>query len=292
MQTTMNIRQLKTFIALAENGTFSAAGESVGLSHSAVSLHVKALEQELDVKLVDRTKRPPVLTGTGVALVEHTRRLINILDEIAALGSQKGLIGSISVGVVPSALENLLPLALAALRKEHPQFEIRIRAGLSGELATLLRTGDIDVAIATAPLQEEGLRIRIVRSEPLFIISPAEFCVSDMRDLFRSYPFIWFSRKTWIGQQIERFLQEAKIKVNSDIEIDSIPAISALVQNGLGVSIIPIHSKASPLPDNVRQIPFGTPQHKRELALLDRPNNPKSQLSDALYDALKAVVSK
>jgi molybdate transport repressor ModE-like protein len=65
----MNLRQLKTLVELAETGSFSAAGRAVGLSHSAVSLHVKALEEELNVQLVDRSRRPPTLTNRGLALV-------------------------------------------------------------------------------------------------------------------------------------------------------------------------------------------------------------------------------
>ena len=216
--------------------------------------------------------------------------MIDLLDDIAALGSQDGLIGSISVGVVPSALANLLPPALAPLRKEHPRFNIRIRAGLSGELASLVRSGEIDVAIATAPVPAmEGIRTRKFSSEPLFVMAPAACPETTTRETLGSYPFIWFSRKTWAGQQIERLLDEAKIRVHSDIEIDSIPAIGALVQHGLGVSIVPLGSTAAPLSDNIRLFPFGEPQHYRDLAQLERPNNPKSQLSDELLEALTGI---
>ncbi len=100
-----SLRQLKTFIAIAETGTFSAAGAVIGLSHSAVSLHVKALEGELGVQLIDRGRRPPVLTDRGHALLDCARRMVDLLDEMAALGAESGLIGSISAGVVPSATQ-------------------------------------------------------------------------------------------------------------------------------------------------------------------------------------------
>ena len=87
----MNLRQLRSFVAIAETGTLSAAADAVGLSHSAVSLHVKALEEELCVPLIDRSRRPPVLTDRGTALVFYGRRLADLLDEMAGLGSEDEL---------------------------------------------------------------------------------------------------------------------------------------------------------------------------------------------------------
>ncbi len=135
----MNLRQLRTLVAIAEQGSFTAAGNAVGLSHSAISLHVKALEQELGVALVDRTQRPPRLTARGAALVEQARRMAALVDEIRALGSDEMLAGSLAVGVVPTEMVHLLPPALARLRALHPKLAIRVRTGLSSELAQAVR---------------------------------------------------------------------------------------------------------------------------------------------------------
>lgn len=288
----MNIRQLKTFMAIAEKGTFSAAGEAVGLSHSAVSLHVKALEQSLDIALVDRSRRPPALTDTGHALVERIRRMIDLLDDISSLGSQRELVGSISVGVVPSAMVDLFPPALAAIARQHPMLNVRIRTGLSGELALLVRSGDMDVAIATAPRETlDGLRARTILREPLYAIAHVDFPEESVAELVQAHPFILFSRQTWAGQQIETMLYNEKISINSNMEINSIPAIRALVEHGLGVSIIPERPGIVPASPQLRALPFGAPQHARELAQLERPNNPKSRLADALFAALSDQVA-
>jgi DNA-binding transcriptional LysR family regulator len=72
----MDLRRLRTMVAIAHHPSFTAAGAAIGLSHSAVSLHVKELEAELGVALVDRSRRPPALTDRGAALVEHARRML------------------------------------------------------------------------------------------------------------------------------------------------------------------------------------------------------------------------
>ena len=283
----MNLRQLKTFIAIAEAGTFSAAGEAVGLSHSAVSLHVKALEDELGVVLIDRSRRPPVLTDRGLALVDCSRRMVDLMDEMAALGSEAGLIGAISAGVVPSAMTDLMPPALAQMRALHPKLKVRIHTGLSGELAALVRGGELDVAISTAPEQTlAGVEARTIVSEPLYIIAPSDQPEMPVGELLSSLPFVWFSRKTWAGQQIERLLLGEGIVVRGDMEVDSLLAVTSLVSHGLGVSVVPQHPRARPFPEGVKSVPFGDPQYTRRLALLERPKNPKRRLADALYSAL------
>jgi len=287
----MNIRQLKTFLAVAETGTFSAAGEAVGLSHSAISLHIKALESALGTALVDRSRRPPVLTAKGHALVERSRRMIDLMDEISALGSDESLVGSLDVGVVPSAIIDLVPPALAEMRKRQPKLKLQIRTGLSGELAARVRGGELDVAIATEPEQLiEGLRFRTIWQEPLVVIIPREWPELSVREVLLNRPFIWFSRATWAGQQIERRLIEMGIFVRDTMEVDSLIAVTALVRHGLGVSIVPRRKDGAALPPEIRTLPFGEPQYTRTLVQIERRNIPKARLANALYDQLLALV--
>ncbi len=284
----MNLRQLRSFVAIAETGTLSGAADAVGLSHSAVSLHVKALEEELGVPLIDRSRRPPVLTDRGTALVAYGRRLADLLDEMAALGSEDELIGSINAGVVPSAMTDLMPPALAKLRAAHPKLKVRIHTALSGDLASLVRGGELDVAVSTAPKRPlDGLDVRAFVDEPLFVIAPRDVASGPVEDILTSLPFIWFSRKTWAGQQIEQILHDLGIVVRDDMEVDSLLAVTALVSHGLGVSVVPHHPRAPDFPDSVMRLPFGEPQYTRQLALLERPKNPKRRLTDALLAALE-----
>lgn len=284
----MNLRQLRSFLAVSETGTFSAAGQSIGLSHSAISHHIKALEEELGTLLLDRSRRPPVLTATGHALVAQSRRMIDLVDEIASLGSDESLVGALDAGVVPSAMIDILPPALSSLRDHHPELKLKIRTGLSGELASRVRGGELDVAIVTAPDHSiDGLRTRVIRREPLVVIAPASSRTTPADKLLREEPFIWFSRATWAGQQIEQRLFEMGMLVNETMEVDSLIAVTALVQHGLGISIVPWRQDASPLPPGICAFPFGDPQHTRTLAQIERRNNPKARLADALYDQLR-----
>ena len=285
----MNLRQLRTLVAIAEQGSFTAAGNAVGLSHSAISLHVKALEEELGIALVDRTQRPPRLTSRGSSLVEQARRMAALEDEIRALGSDEALAGSLAVGVVPTEMVHLLPPALARLRALHPKLAIRVHTGLSSELAQAVRGAEIDVAVATRPdIAPEGLSLHEIAREPLVVIAPASATEVTDTELIAAHPFIWFSRKTWAGQHIERLLHNRGLRPSETMEVDSLEAIESLVAHGLGVSVVP-ERPGVPLPPTLRRLPFGDPQAARHLALIERDNNPKARLTAALHAQLVEV---
>jgi len=284
----MDLRRLRTMVAIAEAPSFTAAGAALGLSHGAVSLHVKELEAELGVALVDRARRPPVLTDRGAALVEHARRMLAIADEIAGLGAAEALVGTMAVGIVPSAMAGLAPPALAALRAAHPRLRLRIRAGLSADLALMVRSGELDAALTTAPEAAiPGLRAREAAREPLEAIAPAAAQGGDARALLQGRPFIWFSRRTWAGQMIERRIEEMGLSVDAAMEVDSLEAVEALVRHGLGVSVAP--RRAGVGRAGIAAAPLGDPPLWRALALLERPRNPRARLADALLAAVRAA---
>ncbi len=286
----MNLRFLHTMVAISEHPTFSAAGAAVGLSHSAVSLQVKALEEELQVALVDRSRRPPALTDRGLALVEHARAMLAIGDEIAALGEGGSLVGSLAIGAVPTLLSGLLPPALAALKARHPKLRVSIRAELSDDLARMVRSGELDMALVSEsdePLA--GLRARLVCSEPLYVIASAEAKGETDAELLTANPFIVFSRRSWIGRQILRRLHERRIRVNEVMEINSLEAVEAMVRSGLGVSIAPERAQAPPFARSLKAAPFCTPQMARNVQLIEREKNPRRQMADAFLAELKQL---
>lgn len=285
----LNPKHLASLLAIAEHGTFAAAGGAIGRSHSAVSLHIKALEEELGCSLIDRTARPVELTPDGAALAEQARRLSRVLDDIRMIGRSDQLAGSLSVGVVPSAMAHVAPPALADLTRTHPGLRLSIRTGLSGELAQAIRSSTLDAAVLTGPdLTPEDLDLHLVAEEPLVVIAPADAAGADDTALVTSHPFIWFNRTTWAGQQIERRLLDRGIATQTAMEVDSLEAIEALVRHGLGVSVVPDHWGGAP-PGGLRMIPFCRPQASRRLVLATRPRSPRQRPIDALRDALRKV---
>ena len=286
----MNIRHLRTLLAAVERGSFAAAGEAVGVSHSAVSLQIKALEDELGVPLFDRSKRPPAPTSRGRALAEHARKTLDLFDAARAVATGELVAGKLTVGAVPTTLSSILPPALAKLRDLHPELRIEIQNDSSAGLAARLQRGELDIAICTRPdPSPPGLEWRHIATEPFVVIAPVHAEGETDRDLLTDAPFIWFNRKTWAGRGIESELARRRIDVASDMEIDSLEAISSMVSAGLGVAIVPVCKGARPFPPRLRTVPFGDPPYTREVGALVAPGGAPESLAETFLQALRDV---
>lgn len=286
----MNLRQLRSLIAIAERGSFTAAAEAMGLSHSAVSLQMKALEEELGVSLIDRRHRPPRLTPRGQAMLEHARRMVAILEEIRGLGAEAALSGSLALGVVPTEMVHLLPPALKRLRSRHPKLSIQVRTDLSSELAEAVRRGELDAAVVTVPEPEPAdLEISQIIRERLVVITPEDIRGRDAEAIIAEQPFIWFSRRTWAGQQIEQVLARRGLTPPATMEVDSLEAIESLVAHGLGVSVVPERPGVPPS-TRIRRIPLEGADAYRRLGFATRPDNPKARLAEILRNELVSVI--
>ena len=288
----MNLRFLQTLVAVSEHPTFISAANELGLSHSAVSQQIKALEDELQLQIVDRITRPPTLTDDGLSLVELARKMLKIAEEIRSIAEDDSLAGSVTIGVVPSALVGLIPPALAELRQRHPRLQVRIRSGLSNDLAQAVRTRDIDLAVVTQPrLAPLGLVMQPICQEPLDIIIPPSVSVRTEVEAL-DHPFIWFNRRTWAGQQIEEHLAARRLFVRPVMEIDSIEAIESLVAHGLGVSIIPRRFGLAHAGVGVKRLPFGQPQLARGLVMISHESGARRRVADSLLGHLKAITDQ
>lgn len=144
----MDIRHLKTLIAIADYGTFGAAGEAVFLSQSAVSQQVRIIEEFLGVKIFDRTVRPPALTAQGSMVLEGARKIIKEYDRITRKMSGDGLSGRLVIGAIRASIKGALPKALAILRHRYPQLRIQLHTGSSSDLIAKVEHGSLDAAIA------------------------------------------------------------------------------------------------------------------------------------------------
>ncbi len=288
----MELRPLRTLVSIADYGSFAAAAEALGLTQSAVSLQIKALEVSLGQSLFDRSHRPPQLTEQGRQLVVEARQILSLYDRLFQADGGGMLAGDLGLGAVPTALGSIMPPALAALRTQHPKLSIRVTSGLSEELAALLRSGSLDAALVSEPQHlAEGLLARPVHQDPLVVIAPPDTKGRSDRDLLESNPFIQFSRRAWAGEEIDRALRERHIVVQRSMEIDSLEAIIEMVRHRLGVSVVPLPFGRRPEQMGLKALPFGDPPLMRPLVLLERAESPKNRLITALGQALRSVAN-
>ncbi len=286
----MSIKALRTLLAIARQGSFAAAGTAIGLTPSAVSLQIRGLERQLDLRLFERRGRIPRLTPEGHAAVARAQEIVRLYDEMpATLAATGEIAGTLMLGAIPTTLTGFLPDALARLRTRHPRLRVRLIAGLSAELAAAVERGELDAALTTEPMERlsPDLAWTSVAEEPLAVIAPPGARGRDDKTLLESHPLIRFNRRAWAGRLIDAELRRRKIAVVEGMELDSLEAIARMVSRGLGASIVPARLASLPEAKRLRVVPFGKPPVIRVVGLIERPGTPRAPLIQALLATLR-----
>jgi DNA-binding transcriptional LysR family regulator len=287
----MSIRHLRTLLAIAERGSFAAAARDVHLTESAVSMQMKALEMELGVPLFDRSKRPPVLTETAQGMLPEIKALVKNYE---GLGRRKDeappIKGQLRLGAVPSVITGLLPGALAALRQKHPGVHVEIAMALSAELVERVGRRRLDAAIVSELGKvPSGLVWSPFAREPLVLIAPPDAPDRPAGELLATYPFIRYSQQAWVGRLIHATMKRRRIKVTEAMTLDTLEAVTAMVSNGLGVSIVPDRGPDVGFALPVRKLNLPGPTVHRVVGLLRPADHAKASLAEALLSELAAL---
>ncbi|SDK97909.1 DNA-binding transcriptional regulator, LysR family [Franzmannia pantelleriensis] len=283
----MDFRQLRTLIAIAEEGSFSRAAEAVHLTPSAVSQQMAALESELDIAIFDRSARPTTLNARGLILLSAAKEMVLISNKALTTISGRELAGTLSLGTVRSSIFRLLPRAIATLTRSFPELSIRLRTGKSEELLRDVAAGKLDAAIvAEHASMPAKIRWHPFISEPLLVIAPPSTAATDAISALKTHPFIRFQSNVPLAHLIEDELSKLSLDLNSLIEVDTIPALIACVESGLGVSITP-HTALRDSPHmELPNFPFGDPVVHRKIGLAEQLSSPRSDIVACLHDEL------
>jgi DNA-binding transcriptional LysR family regulator len=288
----LSIRDLKTFLLIAENGSFASAARAIYRTQSAVTAQIQALEDELGVLLFDRANRPPILTDAARSFIPRAREVVNAYDALFRNTDKVDLRGNLRLGVVPSAMTGLTPRVLVLLGERHPGLHVELAMGLSAELVSKVERGVLDVALISDPLEvDSSLKWSPFLREPLVLIAPIDAPQKSARELIRTYPFMRYTNQAWVGKLIERMLEQKRFHVRETMVLNTLEAITAMVHAGLGVSVVPLRLVEPPGSPPVRAVPLPGPVIFRTLGLIEIPGHPKSTLSLTLLDALKDIVT-
>jgi len=155
----VELRQLRYFQAVAEERSFSRAAARLHISQPPLSVHVKMLEEELGVQLLERTNRGVSLTQAGEAFYEEVREILRRLDEAKSKAQQadRGDIGTLSVGFVSIAGYGILPPAIKRFRERYPKVDVQLHELTTDAQIRELRAGRLDLGIGLGPVNEADL---------------------------------------------------------------------------------------------------------------------------------------
>lgn len=219
----MSLKALRTLVTIARHGTFARAADLLSLTPSAVSLHIKSLEDELQVSLFDRSRRQVVLTEAGQLAVARAEGILGAYDELAdALASGPSLRGRLRLGAIHTVLARRLPKALLWIKTHHPQLHISVASGMSAELARRVEDGELDAAITTEPISPypQSLVFTPLFADRFWAIASPELAGQSLPALLASQPFLRFDKRAWAGRQIEQELRRQHLQVSEQMELD------------------------------------------------------------------------
>jgi DNA-binding transcriptional LysR family regulator len=239
--------RLKVFRSVCAHLSFRRAAEELHLSQPAVTQQINALEDELSIRLLDRSGGRVVVTPAGRILKKHALEVAELIavtqEELASLNGEHS--GILRAGSSTSIAQYVLPRMLGCFKREQPRVKLQIRSGNTEEVVEWLIKGEIAIGLIEGPALEKGVSLEPFMEDELVLLYPAnhpwkdrEFLtVQDLKDA----PFLLREQGSGTRRVLETALKKAGLKTNDlevVMELDSTEAIISSVESGLGIGFV------------------------------------------------------
>ena len=250
----MDLRQLEIIRAIADSGSFTAAGEKLHVSQSAISRQILLLEEELGEAVFHRIGRRIRITPAGESLLQLSHRVFQDLqDTVTAISdTQESLRGTMRLVGGMTVCLYVFPALLAEVRRIHPNLDLKITVGSAERSIAMLRSGGGDLGLLTLPIEAADLVSVPVLQEELLLVTYPTHPHATKRQVQPSelnrQPFILFETGSITRRLVEEFFTRERIEAEIVMETENVEIIKAMVRHGLGISIIPWQAAA----DDVR----------------------------------------
>jgi DNA-binding transcriptional LysR family regulator len=236
--------RLKVFRTVAEHLNFRKAAEHLFLTQPAITLQIKALEDDLGIRLFDRAGNRVCLTPQGSVLLVYARRIAVLVSEAEQeLGAKDGKIsGELTLGVSTTIAQYVLPRLLGAFLGEHPRVQFSLHSGNTSEIVHLLLDNKISVGLIEGPARDRGIRTEPFMQDELVLIMPPAFEFGHMsRAQLQASTLLMREQGSGSRRVVEMALEKAELKLKSFknvMNLDSTEAIKSAVEVGLGVGFV------------------------------------------------------
>jgi DNA-binding transcriptional LysR family regulator len=241
----MHLRTLKVFCDIVNQRSFSRAADENGISQSGASQMVHQLEEELGVKLIDRSKRPFVLTREGEVYYEGCRKLVQryftLEEEVRTLHEE--VAGRVSVASIYSVGLSHMNRIVQKFLGSHPKANVRVQYQHPNRVCELVETDQVDLGLVSYPHSTRHIRAIPWREEPMVVVcapthplaSRDSVSLSDLRGL----PMVSFDSDLEIRHEIDRVLASERVDVQVVMEFDNTETIKRAVEIDAGIGLLP-----------------------------------------------------
>ncbi|MCC1484975.1 LysR substrate-binding domain-containing protein [Winogradskyella immobilis] len=295
----MTITQLKYVLAIAEHKNFTKAAEKCFVTQPTLSTQIQKLEDELNILIFDRSKKPIELTDVGRKIVYQARNIVNEADRIQDIvDQQKGFIGGeFRLGIIPTVMPTLLPMFLKNFINKYPKVKLKIEELTTEEIILRINEGHLDAAIAATPLESPNIKERPLFYEPFVAYTPnshrlskknnveiSDLNVDDMLLLEDGHCF-----REGVINLCKTFKDH--IDDNFQLESGSIETLIKLSDEGLGMTLLPyLHTLDMSDKFNANLRYFIEPSPAREVSIIYHKSELKMQIIDAIHNVISGVV--
>jgi DNA-binding transcriptional LysR family regulator len=244
----LTLQQLRTFRAVADHLSFSAAAAELGISQPSVSYQVKELEAALGTPLLDRLGRRVRLTEAGEIFYGYARRTLSLIDEAALVFEQlQGLQrGRLRVGASATVGIYVIPLVLGAFSKLHPGLQVSLEIASRSQLQDRLLQGALDVAVFSPPVEEAEMECFPFIEDELVLVVPHGHPLAGRSGLtlgdFAEERFLMREWGSGTRAAVEEAARRAGVSLQVGMELGSNGAIKHAVEAGLGVAVLSRHA--------------------------------------------------
>ena len=295
----MTITQLHYVLAVAEHQNFTRAAEKVFVTQPTLSMQIQKLEEELDILIFDRSKKPIELTETGRKGVQLARNIVNESDRIKDIvDQQKGFIGGLfRLGVIPTVMPTLLPMFLNNFIKKYPKVKLKIEELHTEAMLEKLREGHLDAGIAATPLEEENIKEQPLFYEPFVAYIPSGHRLHKNLKIQSSEleldDILLLEDGHCFKDGILNICKSSKLSEDDkfSLESGSFETLVKLANEGLGMTLLPyLHTLDIKETEKGNLRMFTDPVPAREISLIYNKSELKMQIVEALRSTISGVV--
>ena len=244
----MDLRQLRYFVQIVESGSLAKASRQLYIAQPALSQHIAKLEAEVGKSLLIRTAKGVTPTENGTALHHHARFILRQLDQALSVARQEpGTVhGMVSVGLAATTVCAVGAPFMRRIRERFPGIVLNVVEGMSGHLAQMMRTGQLDLAILFSrdavpdlpaePIVEEELFVMLPEDSDLVPPRRVKLSCSDTADL----PLILPTSIHGLRRRIASEFEQRNLSIHVVAEVDSLSLLMTCVRDGMGATIKPM----------------------------------------------------
>ncbi len=249
----------------------------------------------MGVTLIQREGRSVRPTEAGAKILDKARAVVRDAWDLQVRAKDENALGELRMGVSTSVLSTMLPKVLVPYFARYPRLSMFIEPGTSSHLYHQVKNGALDAAIIVQPqfTIPKGYAWKLLVEDMLALVAPAHLQHRDPHELLQTEPFLRYDRSTWGGRMADRYLTKHELQPRERLEIDGAVAISAMVAEGLGVSLIPLSLVESTQAGKVVHLQLPYPAPSRRMGFFWATQRAQAELASSFVEeALVALHRK